>query len=492
MQAFKDKKYFEIKKIFYNFVLAFTFLPVAFSQTALEKRLKNHVYTLAADSLMGRKAGSEFAGKAADYITAQWREIGIAPLTGESYFMPFMQDRYQNLACVIEGNDPLLKDEYIVVGAHYDHLGVQIMYGKTVIYNGADDNASGVAALIELGRNLTANRASLRRSVILIAFDAEEEGLFGSNDFSADPPVPVENIKLMISIDMVGWYKASGYVKYYGTGTIKNGNRLLSNKLLIPDDLHVKTQGFERSLLTGTDTDGFARRGLPTLSATTGLKSPYHKPEDTADLIDYSGMALITEHLTNVITTLSQDNSLTASGKIASKHNMGRKFVFGISANAGSGYHHYTAGALDGKSGMTAGVGMSARMNMKFLAIHPGVYYEYAGARHPDGDMAVHGITVPLNIALQTDPSMTSGFSIFTGPYYNYKFAGTQGDAKLDFNSMYNRQEAGLNYGFEIKLAYLVFAYTYRNALTNFTQTKNADGAHIRNRKSYVTLSITF
>jgi hypothetical protein len=475
-----------IIKTFCLVIWLFVFLPVVFSQATLEERLKNHVYTLAADSLMGRMAGSEFTKKAADYIVAQWKEIGISPLIGESYRIPFMQNQYLNLAGVIEGADPLLKNEFIVVGAHYDHLGVKIKNGDTIIYNGADDNASGVAALIELGRNLKALQSSLHRSIILVAFDAEEAGLYGSNDFSTNPPVPIENIKLMMSIDMDGWYKASGYIKYYGSGTIKNGKKLLLDELIIPDGLRVKTQRFERSLFTATDTEGFASRRLPTLAVTTGLKSPYHKPEDMAHLIDYEGMALITNHLTNVLVTVSQDDSFKASGKIAPKQNLDRKFVFGISANIGANYHHYTAGALDGKSKSSFGIGLNGQLNMNYLAIRPEVYYEYICARHPEGDIATHGLTVPLNVVLQTPPSMMSGVAIYAGPYYNYKFGG------VDFKNTYHREEAGLNVGAEIKIVYLRLGYTHRRAFTNFSQTKNPDGAHIRNRASYITLGFTF
>ena len=468
------------------------FLPAAYSQSTLEERLKNHVYTIADDSLMGREAGSEFAKKAADYIAAQWEEIGITPLTGDSYFIPFMQNQYHNLAGIIEGVDPLLKDDYIVVGAHYDHIGVKTKNGETLIYNGADDNASGVATVIELGRNLKALQHSLRRSVILMAFDAEEKGLYGSTDFSNNPPFPINHIRLMMSIDMVGWYETSGYVKYLGAGTVKNGKRLLRDELLVPEGLHVKTQNFERGVMTATDTRNFAKRGLPTFAVTTGLKSPYHKPEDMADLIDYNGMALITEHLTNVVLSLSQDESLEASGKIAAKHNANRKFNFGVTANYGSNYHRYTAGAIDGKSKVFAGIGLTGQMNMKYFAIRSGIRYEHVGARHPDGDIATHGITTPLNFVLQTPPIPEAGADIFVGPYYNHKFAGTQGDARLDFKNLYNRNEAGINFGFNIKAGYICLGYTHRMAFTKFTKTKNVDNAHIRNVASYATIGLTF
>ena len=110
-----------------------------------------------------------------------------------------------------------MKNEYIVIGAHYDHLGVK----KGEIYNGADDNASGVATLIELGKALKKNQSNLKRSVMLVAFDAEEIGLVGSKHFINHTSATDMDIKLMFSIDMVGWYKASGAVNYAGTGTIK-------------------------------------------------------------------------------------------------------------------------------------------------------------------------------------------------------------------------------------------------------------------------------
>ena len=84
------------------------------------------------------------------------------------------------------------------------------------------------------------------------------------------------------------------------------------------------------------------------------------------------------------------------------------------------------------------------------------------------------------------------GFDVFVGPYYNYKFAGKQGGAALDFKDLYNSEETGLHYGIEIKIAYIRIGFARRTAFTNFTQAKNADGAHIRNRASFATIGFTF
>jgi len=492
-----------MKNLFYLIILLFVILtkniPVAYSQSSLEERLKQHVYVLASDSLMGRKAGSEYAKKAANYIAKQWQEIGITPLVGDYYFKSFRQDQYRNIVGIIEGNDPILKHEYIIVGAHYDHLGSRTnQAGKVKIFNGADDNASGVAAIIELGRNLKAKQTDLSRSVILIAFDAEELGLYGSNEFAKNPPVPIEKIKLMFSVDMVGWYGTSGVLKYMGTKTFKDGNNLLLNPDLIPEGLNVKTKNFETSVISGTDTYGFARKGIPTLAVTTGLKSPYHKPEDEAHLIDYEGMALVTEHLTNIIFSVSQDDTFKASGKIASKHEADKRFMFGISANFGSNYHKYTEGALDGKTAFAFGAGLSGQVNINFLAIRPEVFYENIKARYPENDINIQSITVPLNFVLQTsysnegDDFGAGKLAVFIGPYYSYKFDGKQGKQQLDFKNIFNREEMGINWGFEIQVTKLRLGFTSRNALTNFTQTKNTDNAHIRNNASYFTMGYVF
>jgi Predicted aminopeptidases len=141
-----------------------------FAQTQQE-RLTRHVYTLAGDSLRGRKAGSEDAAKAAAYIVKQFEEIGVQPYYEEGWYQPFERNgkTYKNVVGVIPGNDPILKDEYIIIGAHYDHLGVM----NDQIYNGADDNASGTATIIEMARILKSQQSDLKRSVIVAAFDAE-------------------------------------------------------------------------------------------------------------------------------------------------------------------------------------------------------------------------------------------------------------------------------------------------------------------------------
>ena len=187
--------------------------PLSAQFTSTPEQLKEHVYILASDSLLGRGFGTPQGLKAAHYIAAEFEQAGIEALDGH-YLHPFMHRSGilnipgNNVIGVVRGNDPELKNEYIVLGAHYDHLGWKIVDGDTVVYNGADDNATGSSSIIEIGRNLVERKAELGRSIILVAFDGEESGLIGSNHFLSDSMVAPHQVKLMFSLDMVGMVEA--------------------------------------------------------------------------------------------------------------------------------------------------------------------------------------------------------------------------------------------------------------------------------------------
>lgn len=465
---------------------------VLVAQDSLQVWLERHVYTLSHDSLRGREAGTIYAEKAAHYIVNQLNMIGILPYVEGSYSQEF-QGRYQNIVGIIQGNDPELKDEYIVVGAHYDHLGFKVENGHTIIYNGADDNASGVAALIEIARNLKERQQLLKRSVILVAFDAEEIGLFGSSHFAANAGVLPEQIRLMLSIDMVGWYKKSGYLEYIGFGTIYKGEELLMSELFLQNELNVRTKPFENSIFTATDTEGFAKKGIPTLAVTTGLKSPYHKPEDDAHLIDYEGLSLITIHISNLIAYVSQDVTFKASGKVAAKHQTTpKRFNWGITGNVGGNHHYYTAGSVNGKSAVAYSIGLVSQFNKGLLAFRTELLYEHIRAKYPEGLIKTNNLTIPLNLVLQTPEMMTLKADVFAGGYYTRRFEGHLGERKIDFAEQMYRNEAGLNFGAGVKIRHIMLAYTHRKALTNLLRQKNANGANIRNRANYFTVTYLF
>lgn len=333
-----------------------------------QERLVDHVYYFASDSLKGRKAGSSEAAMAAEYIRDQYAGIGLKPYFN-GWYMPFNRDEndYKNVVGVIEGSDPVLKHEYIVLGAHYDHLGVK----KGEIYNGADDNASGTAALIEIARSLMADRQSLKRSVIIAAFDAEEVGLYGSYALADTLNKTGVNVRLMMSIDMVGWLREGKTLKMEGVSTIRNGKRILEDRASAIQ-IDIAPKNFEKSIMTATDTEGFAELGIPTLAVSTGLKSPYHKPEDDAELIDYEGLEKVSEYIGDVAREFASNSDFGPSGRLSFKHRQRRNAGIDIGPVIGfeSDLLRYkgTRFSMDGRNGVMAGA--DARIHLGGISVH--------------------------------------------------------------------------------------------------------------------------
>ena len=194
------------------------------------KDLKLHVDALADDTFEGRAAGTRGGRAAAGYLRKHLASLGLEGGGKDGMFAQPFRNGCQNLLAIIPGNDPVLKDEYIVIGAHYDHVGYgsrSNSYGPTgYIHNGADDNASGTAALLELAEAFTVQPS--RRSILIAFWDAEEKGLWGSKHYISNPTIPIENIKLAINMDMVGRLR-NNQLTIYGTRTWENARSILSS-----------------------------------------------------------------------------------------------------------------------------------------------------------------------------------------------------------------------------------------------------------------------
>ena len=414
------------------FVCALLLSLAAGAQTR-QQNLTDHVCFLASDELKGRKAGSAEAGMAADYISKQYNDIGIK--TYLEYFMKYGKE-YSNVIGLIEGSDPVLKNEYIVLGAHYDHLGIK----EGQIYNGADDNASGSAALIEVARDLYANRENLKRSIIIAAFDAEELGLYGSqtlSDILADS-LGKEKIKLMMSLDMVGWYKASGTLSLEGVGTIKNGKDLVTSEAA-GYPINVKPVKFEKSIFTATDTYGFAQKGIPTLAVTTGLKSPYHKPEDDADLIDYEGLDNISRYVSALTERIASDPSFEGSGKIARKHSdKVARVEFGLSAGYQTSSINFRKSSLQTKSAGGYNAGAQLLFNFGMISLHTRALYESTKSMFPSSEdlftstarFKQKSLTVPVLVNFNSGRGRNNSY-IGVGGYYSKVLDSNIGELSL-------------------------------------------------------------
>lgn len=383
-----------IRKVLVAALLATVCMPMVNAQQTRQQRLRQHLYYLASDSLEGRLAGSVGGAKARQYILNQYKEIGLQPYSGNGIypFRPSQQissqmlgkDSLNNIIMIIPGSDPQLKNEYIVLGAHYDHVGIK--GGK--VYNGADDNASGSTALIEIARELYAHRSELKRSVIIAAFDGEEEGLFGSKEMVKMLGKDIDKVKVMLSIDMVGWLSANDALIIEGSSTLKGGKETLQ-QLGEEQGMRLKLKTFERSVMTATDTEPFAKQGQrPTLAVTTGLKSPYHKPEDDADLIDYEGMDRICAYVSELTLRWATDRApLEPSGKVAPKHsNHLRPFEIGPAIGLGSAGFRYPGSAFYGKNSIEGHAGIDCRLNHNLWTLQGEALFNAAVMPKPDFD----------------------------------------------------------------------------------------------------------
>lgn len=207
-----------------------------------------------------------------------------------------------NIAGILRGNDPILQNEYIVIGAHKDHLGMggpgsgSRVPDTLAIHNGADDNASGVSLLLELAEKLAAYRDLLKRSVIFVAFGAEEMGILGSAYFTNHPPVDIRAIKAMINLDMVGRLRDDRSLQIGGTGTSAEAEALLReiNKDSI-FRLVMSPEGIGPS-----DHAAFYSRNIPVFFLSTGAHTDYHTPSDDIEKINYDGMVLVGNYVYNL------------------------------------------------------------------------------------------------------------------------------------------------------------------------------------------------
>ena len=194
-----------------------------------------------------------------------------------------------NVVGVLEGSDRLLKNETIVIGAHYDHLGRggagSLATRSGEIHHGADDNASGTAGVLELARVFTEQRPRPKRTIVFIAFGGEEEGLLGSNYYVNHPVTPLNNIVAMINMDMIGRMKDSKLV-IGGVGTAKEWRDIIAQGTADPArkfELTMNEDGFGPS-----DHSSFYGKQIPVLFFWTGTHNDYHKPSDTFDKINYA------------------------------------------------------------------------------------------------------------------------------------------------------------------------------------------------------------
>ena len=270
--------------------------------------LAEHVRVLASDGYEGRNSGYPGGKKAAKYLRDRVKAMGYEPIVPD-YFQEFefelrftdgVKRATQNVVAFSEGTGPDLKHELVVIGAHYDHVGQsgQANPGRSkarrgngdTIWNGADDNASGTAAVLEIARVFKARGGRARRSIMFVWFAAEEHGLWGSRHFVENVPDPftVKSIAAVINLDMVG-RNPDKPLTVGCVGTSDDWGKIIDGALK-GVDLKIRRNPIVSS---GSDQASFTSRKVPALSFFTGFHRDYHAPTDHADLVDYGRLERI-------------------------------------------------------------------------------------------------------------------------------------------------------------------------------------------------------
>lgn len=311
-----------MKNKYFILSLVFVFALQAYAQNQVDMR--QAVEFLASQELGGRYPATRGDTLASDYISGKLRSLKLKRIIkGKKkigYYHNFTYGKTEkrtthNIIAVLPGKDKLLKNEYIVVGSHYDHLGLG---GKNsgsrrpdtlAVHPGADDNASGDAVVLELAKHFKKMRSS--RSIIFAFFGAEEQGLIGSKDFiewmkhsdvrRINLPDNIKGIVAMVNLDMVGRMRDNA-LSVSGTGT-SSEFKTIAESIAEENNLHITCtpDGYGPS-----DQASFVAADIPVLYLTTGGHMEYHTPADIPTTLNYDGMQQTYEYTKNLITKLTE------------------------------------------------------------------------------------------------------------------------------------------------------------------------------------------
>jgi hypothetical protein len=262
---------------------------LAATASITKDELKNHIDVLADDTFEGREAGSRGGRAAGNYILKAFESYGLVPAGEGGTYVQSFNGSSRNILGLVEGSDPQLKQQTILVGAHYDHVG----YGRRTnsfgpwgyIHNGADDNASGVSGLLEIVDAVKKLPEAPKHSILFACWDGEEQGLLGSRHWVGHPTIPLARIALAVNMDMIGRMK-NGKLEVLGSRSGAGFRRFVSEANLDS----AATIDFDWTLKADSDHWPFYERHIPILMFHTGLHEDYHRPSDDAHRINQQGL----------------------------------------------------------------------------------------------------------------------------------------------------------------------------------------------------------
>ena len=266
------------------------------------------INVLAGDAFEGRETGTRGGRAAGAYLGTQFQQFKLkGGAADKGYYQPF-GDNSRNILGWIEGSDPDLKSQYVFVTAHYDHVGYgnrrTSLGGIGQIHNGADDNASGDAGVLETIRAFEELPQPPKRSVMFVLWDGEEEGLLGSKYWIGHPTVPLTDVAACVNVDMIGRLR-NNHVIVYGDRSSYGWRQLLSRD----NDSTELGLDFDWTLKADSDHHPFITAGIPTIMLHTGLHEDYHRPSDKPEKINSPGLQTVARLMFRTALELADEDS---------------------------------------------------------------------------------------------------------------------------------------------------------------------------------------
>ncbi|MEX0792024.1 MAG: M20/M25/M40 family metallo-hydrolase [Pirellulaceae bacterium] len=269
-----------------------------------EERIKRHIDVLADDSFEGREAGSRGGRASGNYIEQLLAKSPLQPAGEQGTFFQEFRSGYRNILGILPGSEDPAAGPIVVLSAHYDHVGygnVNNSFGPIGrIHNGADDNASGTAALLEIIEVLSQTGWRPRQTILFAFWDAEEKGLLGSKHWLEQPTLDIKRIGLCVNADMVGHLR-NRRVEIYGTRTQQDLRQWVA-RANEGSDLQLD---FLWEMKENSDHHPFFEKSIPALMIHTGLHDDYHRPGDDPHLINFPGTLTVTELLLSLTASAS-------------------------------------------------------------------------------------------------------------------------------------------------------------------------------------------
>ena len=264
-------------------------------ESITEAELKRHIDFLASDTLQGREAGMQGNYAAGAYIVDQLRKSKVSPVSHGADYFHYFHPNFRNILAVIPGSDEQLKNEYVLVGGHYDHVGFGNQTNSRgpfgVVHNGADDNASGTAGVLEIAQALAGLVTKPKRSILIAFWDGEEKGLLGSKHFVDYPAVSLSKIRFHLNADMIGRLRPDG-LEISGWQTATGCRQFFAQQN--SDELNLR---FMYSYKPESDHWPFFERRVPSLMLHTGKHADYHRPSDDTHLLNIEGIRQVSQFM---------------------------------------------------------------------------------------------------------------------------------------------------------------------------------------------------